>query len=179
MTDLNLETLSIEELKREIEKRQKPKPLFEKDGKLYYDVVGYNKLLDYYGENGVPTDFTPIEFNPNGTPKAIEPRHVVINLEAYVSNRVRIVKGAYHMVIDTRTIRESESGNITTAFIPEYILKKDGDDWKVQQSTVSREEFLKNYTDSFGVTDMLKILSIIDRHNNSLESGTSTLTLGE
>lgn len=179
MADLN--TISIEELQAEINKRKTVEPLFEKDGKLYYDVSRYQELLNLLDEQGDMTDYTPVEFNKDGSARNVEPRHVCINIDAYLSNRVRYIatKKEYHLVTDTRTIRESESGNLTVMYVDEYILKANKvveGGFTVQKSTVNREDFLKYYTDVFGVNDMLKILAIIDSERANLATG-STIEL--
>lgn len=183
---VDLNTVSIEELKRQIEAREQVDFLFEENGIKYYTPDQYNKFLDYIAEHGLPQDLTPIEFNQNGTAKSVEPQHQVINLEAYISNRVYVkvnpktAKKEFHLVYDTRTVREAESGQLSIAFVNEYILQptgKDDDPFKIERSTVSREEFLKNYVDSFGVADMLKIFKALKEFNSNDTSGTSTISL--
>lgn len=179
---MDLSTISIEELRQEIDQRVTVEPLFIKDGKKYYDVPSYNKLLKQFDAlGGAPMDFTPIEWNKNGSAKSVEPQHVVINLEAYISNRVRVIGGKeYHVVIDTRTIREADSGNVTLSYIPEFIIKKDAkykEGYSVARSTVSKEDFLRHYTESFGIADALRILKIIDENGAKLSASESTIKL--
>lgn len=175
----DLSTISIEELQAELEKRNEVEPLFVKNGVKYYDTDGYQKLLNHFDEVGYPTDYTPIEFNGDGSAKSVEPQHVCINVKAFVSNRVRYIptKKEYHVVFDTRTILEAETGNITLAFIPEYIIKADKgseNGYTVARGDVSREDFLKTYSDAFGIADALKILKIVDDNANAL-AGSSTI----
>lgn len=175
---MNLKSISTEELQAEIAKRKEVEYLFEKDGKRYYDVSRYNRLLAKFAEEGVPMDFTPIQFNQDGTPKRVEPQHVVINLDAFISNRVRILGKEYHIVYDTRTVRESETGDVTLASIPEIVITQDSkaeNGYTVTKSAVSREEFLKHYHQALGIDDMLNVLRVIEENLTALEVPTATL----
>lgn len=177
----DLQKLSIAELQAEIKKRQEPKPLFEQDGKRYFDTKGYEKYLEYIDETGLPKDFTPVEFYKNGTAKSIEPTDVCINLEAFISNRVYVdADGAYHVVYDTRTIRESETGEITIANIPEVVLTKQGkgNDYKVTRSSVTRNFFMEHYVQALNVDDMLTVLRTIDQNSADLNGEVATIKLG-
>lgn len=187
---MDLSTIRIEDLQKEIRERNRPKPLFVRNGKEYYDVKGYQQLIEYYDEIGEkPFNASALEYDRSGALKSssAEPSQVVVNLEAIVSNRVwtEVVKVGdtektfHHLVNETRTVFEAEGGNVTVQFIPEYILEiaprtKSG--FKVTRGTVSREDFLRNYTDAFGIDDMLRILGHIDS-DKTLSEGNATLSL--
>lgn len=177
-----MEQVNLNDLHREIEEireKYKPIPLFIDRGIKYYDPISYSKLLNYFKEVGHPIDYTPIEFNRDGSPKAVNPTHVVINVDAYFSNKVRVVKKGtkveYHIVTDTRTLREAEIGIISLNYIPEMILTKEGNDIKVVYSTVLRDEFVKNYTESFSTKDMTKLLQILNDALSKQEENKATL----
>lgn len=180
----DLKAISIEELEKEIKSRDTVEPLFVRDGKNYYDVKSYDKKLAYFDKYGRPEDYTPIEFNQDGTAKYAEPQDVVINLEAFLSNRVWVdtnaTNSAYHVVIDTRSVREADSGNLTLAFIPEYIVTKDGRSKggvKIEKSTVSREDYLKKYTQALDIPSMLKVMKQIADDVNLQTSDAGKLSL--
>lgn len=177
-----MEQVNLNDLHREIEEireKYKPIPLFIDHGIKYYDPESYGILLDYFKEVGHPIDYTPIEFNRDGSPKAINPTHVVINVDAYFSNKVRVVRRAskveYHIVTDTRTLKEAQTGIISLNYIPEMVVTKDGDSIKVVYSTVLRDDFAKNYTKSFSTKDMTKLLKILNDALSKQEENEDTL----
>lgn len=174
----NLDEVSLDELQAAITRRRQPAPLFEKDGKKYYDPGSYAKLLEYFDEVGAPVNYTPLEFNPDGTAKTAEPQYVAINLQAYVSNLARLMDdGQIRIVFDTRTVNEAKTADVTLAQIPQYVLTPDRNEalgYKVSQSVVSRDEFLTEYTDSLNLPDSLKVLEAIE----NLDFGTGTISLG-
>lgn len=174
----NLENASIEQLQAAITNKRQPAPLFEKDGKKYYDPESYAKLLAYFDEVGAPTNFTPLEFNADGSAKAAEPQYVAINLQAYVSNLARLMPdGQIRIVFDTRTVSEAQTSQITIPQIPQYVLTPDAKEelgYKVSRSVVTREEFMENYTDSLNMPDALRVLQVIEK----LDFGTGTISLG-
>lgn len=177
---MDLSMITAEQLRAELESRNRPTPIFERDGKEYYTVEGAQQLIEYFDDVGKPVNLTPIEFNSNGTAKSIEPPFVVINLAAYVSNRVyqEPESKAIHVVRDTRTVREGETGNVTLQYIPEYVLspKTKGKGYDIRQANVSREDYLKLYKDYLGVDDMLKVIDMIEQNAKPVEE--STISLG-
>lgn len=179
LTDKQLENISVDELRKALKKKEKPEPLFVKNGVEYYDVDRYNQLLKYYDTHGVPTDFSPMEFNRDGSAKVAEPKQVVINLNAYLANLVYIKGNEYHVVLDTRSIREHETGDVTITVIPEYVLTpnpKAKGGFDVVKGNVTRENFLKYYTESFGTRAMLSILKEIESDQIAIDEE-SQLTL--
>lgn len=174
----DLANVPLADLQAAITKRKQPEPLFEKDGKKYYDPESYTKLLSYFDEVGAPLNFTPLEFNPDGTAKTAEPQFVAINLQAYTSNRARLLPdGQIHIVFDTRTVNESQTGEITISQIPQFILVPDRNEelgYKVSKSVVTREEFMEHYTETLNLPDSLRVLKIIE----NLDFGTGTISLG-
>lgn len=178
---IDLENVTTAQLKSALKKREKPEPLFERDGIRYYDVPRYNRLLEYYGEEGIPQDFTPIDIDKDGRVINANPQEVVINLEALTANRVRKdLSGIIHIVFDTFAIREADSNNINVGFVSEYILTKGTGKQKynIKTGVVNKEDFLKYYVDSFNVPDALEIMNIIER--SAIDSkGTATMSLSD
>lgn len=170
---MDLSTISIDQLQAEIKNRSKPQPFAVIDGKKLYDPASYNRLLEYYDEFGVPKDFSPIEWNGNGSAKSVEPQEVVVNVEAFFSNRVYQKGKEFHIVIDTWSIREQETGDVTLAMIPEYVLKENAkfkEGYEIYRSSATREDFMKHYTDSFGTDNMIEIMRMINKNSEKLNS---------
>ncbi|MFV0409654.1 MAG: hypothetical protein ACK5LJ_08155 [Paracoccus sp. (in: a-proteobacteria)] len=188
---MDLSTISVDALKREIESRVRPKPLFKRDGVEYHTVESYQALINYFDEVGRPVNATALEYDRSGALKAssVEPQFKVINLGAYVSNRTKVeqikdekgkvTKTLYHVVTDTRTVNEAETGNVTLQFIPEVIAEvapRTASGFRFTNSSVSREDFLRDYKDAFGVDDMMRILEALSK-DTSLDPNESTLSL--
>lgn len=175
MSTIDLEHASAEELKAELARRNRPTPLFVKEGSEYYDPESYNRLLAYFHDTGgAPTDFTPLEFNQDGSAIAARPPYVVINIAAYTSNLVRSMPdGELRIVFDSRAVDEAQNSDVSVPMVPQYIVTAAGDGFHVEKSTVNREDFMRYYTDQLSMSDALRILRVIE--DLDLSAGTAKL----
>lgn len=104
------------------------------------------------------------EVNPDGTPAATNAKYQAVNLETLFLNRYKVDGEKLYVVTDWWCISELKTGKIPLRQIPCYVVKREGKKLVYDSTTtVSDQEFLRDFTGTLDDKAMVQILPLISR----------------